>query len=296
MPLDIRDYMADTTHLSTIEHGAYLLLLMAYWLKGSGLEDNDRQLAQIARVGPKEWKTLRPVLAPFFVIDGGRWTQKRAEEELGRARHIMSERSEAGKSGAEKRWQTHGKRMANEVANVMANECQTQWQIDAPIPSQKKPNNNSSYSVAAREPNNEDHSQLLQLLDLLKIEANPHKMVEASRVFGALKATGCTIGQMRQAAEEASRNGAKISSLRYIEARTIELRDTISAQVEIEYTDAPGWRDRIAASRKYGGKWLAQWGPKIGEPGCLVPPEIIAKSAAAQGIANQGINLISTGN
>lgn len=37
MPLYVADYMADASHLSTEEHGAYLLLLLGYWQRGKPL-------------------------------------------------------------------------------------------------------------------------------------------------------------------------------------------------------------------------------------------------------------------
>ena len=51
MPLYIGDYLADTTHLSMAEHGAYLLLIMTYWRTGP-LPDNDKALANMPRPFP----------------------------------------------------------------------------------------------------------------------------------------------------------------------------------------------------------------------------------------------------
>ena len=61
-PLDafpVSDYLAATPHLSTIQHGAYLFLIMHYWQQG-GLPDDDEQLARIACMSIAEWRKHRP--------------------------------------------------------------------------------------------------------------------------------------------------------------------------------------------------------------------------------------------
>jgi uncharacterized protein YdaU (DUF1376 family) len=85
MPLDIGAYLADTTHLSRDEHGALLLLLMAYWRRGGPLLANDRQLAGTVKATRGQWQRLRPVLAAFFTEEGGLWHLNRADFELEKA-------------------------------------------------------------------------------------------------------------------------------------------------------------------------------------------------------------------
>lgn len=78
MPFYTDAYLADTRHLTTEEHGAYLLLLMCAWRsKGCQLKDDDRQLARIVGISSARWKRLRTVLSEFFVISGGYWRQKK---------------------------------------------------------------------------------------------------------------------------------------------------------------------------------------------------------------------------
>lgn len=95
MPLYINDYIGDTLHLSTVQHGAYLLLLMSYWSHGS-LPNDDRKLANITRLSLKEFRRHRPVLQALF-RDG--WRHKRVDVELKRTFDIRTKRAAAGAIG-----------------------------------------------------------------------------------------------------------------------------------------------------------------------------------------------------
>jgi uncharacterized protein YdaU (DUF1376 family) len=85
MPFYVADYLADTTMLTRDQHGAYLLLIMAYWRKRGPLPDRDESLAAAAKCTPKEWKAIRPFLEPYFKVSNGVWAHSRIEEELAKA-------------------------------------------------------------------------------------------------------------------------------------------------------------------------------------------------------------------
>ena len=95
MPLYVGDYLGDTGHLTTAQHGAYLLLMMHYWRKGE-LPDDDRQLSKITKLPLKTWCEYRPILQDFF-YDG--WKHKRIEAELEKMMRVSLKRSIAGQKG-----------------------------------------------------------------------------------------------------------------------------------------------------------------------------------------------------
>lgn len=143
MPLYVADYLADTGHLSTIEHGAYMLLMMHYWQHG-GLPSDDRKLARICRLAPDEWADIRDTMADLF---GDGWTHKRIEAELAKAVDVISKRSAAGKAGAIARY---GKGNVNAKANAIANAKRSPEQTDRQTDSQSQ-----SQSQSPSSPSNE---------------------------------------------------------------------------------------------------------------------------------------------
>ncbi len=100
IPLYVADYLADTSHLSTLEHGSYLLLIMNYWQRGEALPSDDVKLARIARLSAKEWAAVKPAIAEFFVEQDGTWTSRRIETELQKVRDKSETRAKAGKASA----------------------------------------------------------------------------------------------------------------------------------------------------------------------------------------------------
>ena len=127
MPLYIPDFLADTVHLSAAETGAYLCLIMDYWLH-DGLPDDDVKLAQIARLPVKSWRQMRPTIQAFFYGTDGAgfaWRHKRIDAELVKMIRLAEHRRAAGVKGgsvsAMARWKDANgpsKRQANHQANV----------------------------------------------------------------------------------------------------------------------------------------------------------------------------------
>jgi uncharacterized protein YdaU (DUF1376 family) len=104
MPLWIGAYLADTMKLTTLQHGAYLLLLIAYWRERKALADDDEELRAITKLDRAEWKKVRPVLAKFFRVGDGVWWHKRVEAEIAQADERAKKAAEKAGRAAQARW------------------------------------------------------------------------------------------------------------------------------------------------------------------------------------------------
>src|SRR3546814_1068275 len=78
IPLFPDAYHRDTTHLTTEEHGAYLLLLMAAWgTEDCSLPNDERRLAALSKTTVQRWRKIAPTVLEFWTIERGRIWQKR---------------------------------------------------------------------------------------------------------------------------------------------------------------------------------------------------------------------------
>lgn len=110
MPLYIADYLADAAHLTTLEHGAYLLMIMTYWQTGKPLPDDDKKLAAITKLNFTNYKKIKAHLKEFFLSENGHLIHKRIEQELSEFREKSDMARLAGiMSGKSRRKKTNGR-------------------------------------------------------------------------------------------------------------------------------------------------------------------------------------------
>jgi len=92
----IAEYLADTAHLTTEEHGAYLLLIFNYWQRGKPLVDDNKRLASVVHLLNERWETVRTTLEEFFDIRDGYWYHPRIERDL---KTVSDKHEKARKAG-----------------------------------------------------------------------------------------------------------------------------------------------------------------------------------------------------
>jgi uncharacterized protein YdaU (DUF1376 family) len=98
------DYLADTGHLSTEEHGAYLLLIIAAFKRAGRLPVNQERLRRLAGgVDEARWPEIWASISEFFDIDGHELVQARAKAEWERARDAVEKAKIAGKASGDSR-------------------------------------------------------------------------------------------------------------------------------------------------------------------------------------------------
>lgn len=106
LPIYVGDYLSDTMHLTTEQHGAYFLLILAYWKNGGALPEN--RIQGIVNINGNSWTIVEPILKEFFdtEICPGKWHHKRIEKELEKSRLMRQQAEIRGKKGMESRWKS----------------------------------------------------------------------------------------------------------------------------------------------------------------------------------------------
>lgn len=103
MPLYVGDFIADTMHLSAIETGIYIRLLMHCW-QHHVIPRDDRQLCLISHCEPRIWHLHKEkVLAMFCTVDASTMQHRRVTRELRRSLEISNKRKGSAKQMLSKR-------------------------------------------------------------------------------------------------------------------------------------------------------------------------------------------------
>ena len=131
MQLYVADYLGDTRHLTTEQHGAYLLLLMTMWRSDGCLPNDAKKLARIAGLTVARWKRISDDIMAFFTPCEGGITQGRLAAELTIADEKSEKRSQAGKAGG------RAKALKDKKAGV-ANAMPMPWHSPEPEPEKKE--------------------------------------------------------------------------------------------------------------------------------------------------------------
>lgn len=276
MPLYVADYLKDTQHLSTAEHGAYLLLIFHAWTNSGMIPRSDSQLARIARLSLGQWKRMRDTVLAFWIDQGDAaqtYMHKRISAEIDRTEAIIEKRRKAGSVGASKRWQTDSKCHADAIDLPMANGWQTDGQSQSQ--SQDLPTEGKSPSVVTLSE---------AVLGAIWDDAPPRARQRSSKadlrkaLLSALKRGGefeAIRSALRSywASPDAQKDGGD-----YVKGihRMIEA-DRWQDWAGTQHTgpaDGPNWADRAKVWRELN-RWNPSWGPLPGEPGCGCPADLL---------------------
>lgn len=94
-------YLGNTLHLTTEEHGAYLLLMLAYYRTEKPLPANDRALASLTKLPLETWLECKVSIAPFFIAENGTWRHERIEAEIAERHEKHAKRTDMAKHAAD---------------------------------------------------------------------------------------------------------------------------------------------------------------------------------------------------
>jgi len=158
MPLYVGDYLRDTRDLNTLQHGAYLLLIMHYW-QHAALPSDDARLAAIAGLSVAQWRRVREPVAAKFAAG---WKHKRIDAELAKTERAIMQRRLAGQRGGIKSGIARAVAQGEAIIRAQG-RAQIRAQACAQAPAKRAPAPRSSedeaHGAAAAKPSSTNHNQ-----------------------------------------------------------------------------------------------------------------------------------------
>lgn len=282
MKLYIADYLAETTFLDVVGHGAYLLLIMAMWRSGGKLPRDEAKLARIAQCTPDQWQAVRDDVLSFFKVKGGSLTHNRVVEEIAKYDAVVDGAKRAGKASASKKLRKINEKTTNErCENVPTFFNQPDINIYTPIVPF------GDVGLPSQSSRKADVEAVWEITPKLARERTSRADID--KALQSASKRGHTPGQVLAgligyyASPDATKDGGKYAK----GAHRVIQNDRWQAFSESQATADPEvcafdpaeiWRGRVQRYRTGSRYWNTNdWGNPPGEPGCKAPPEIIAE-------------------
>ena len=210
------DYLADTGHLDTVEHGAYCLILIDYYKHRRGPGNDQKKLAKIAKLSPKKFAAISETILEFFEIKEGRLWSKRVEKELQYRAKKEQQCREAGKASAERRRNdrsTTVQRTGNEKATMSEFRVQSSEENLKPLsePAVSDPAGSTGFSrskkPSAQVPRSDKDALFSFWIRTCKMgPPNPKMSSSRLKLLNARLDDGYTMDDLAMAIEGCSRN------------------------------------------------------------------------------------------
>ncbi|MEW9615922.1 DUF1376 domain-containing protein [Shinella sp. S4-D37] len=281
-PLWTDAYLADTGHLTTIEHGAYMLLLMTMWRAGGSLPNDDKQLARYARMTAAQWARIKPTMMPFFKVSPDSITQGRLTDELVAVRQKTAKQSDNARAKWRKnRDMRHADAYATDPHSHIPNGCH----LDASQTLNLKEEDKSS-SILSETGSDHGAGKKVRTSYPEAFEAfwtaypKTPNMAKKEAFDAWKKLTDEERGQCLQAIPgyvaflKTKPDLETIHACRFISKRRFE-GFVATATSSAAAVDDARWATRLNYARHHG-KWdFAGWGPCPGSDGCLVPASLL---------------------
>lgn len=239
LPLFTDAYIADTVHLSTIEHGAYLLLLMTCWRsKECRLPNDDKYLCRVTRLRADQWRKMKPVIMEFFDITATHVTQKRLLKERTHVRKVVEQRRQAGLLGGRpKSLKDNNTVKANGLVLSKQNESKPKAPTPTPIPIKEK--YTKEFEIFFSEyPNKEDKHAASKNFKKEKEFTTAKHLTECAKVYSTY-------------IEENNKQDYAFKAKNWLSQKIYENYEPVDQNLKM-------WRLKLDQYKK--GKWIKEWG------------------------------------
>ncbi len=286
MKLYIAEYLAETTHLDVVGHGAYLLLIMAMWRAGGKLPRDEAKLARIAQCTPDQWASVRDDVMAFFKVSGGAIRHNRVSKEIAKYDAVIEGAKSAGKASASKRSKKNNDESANvrcENVEQKSNQPEPEEEYKPPV-SPKGDEASSTKAIVLRQAHVEAawavtskkgraRSSRADILTALQAAARRGKAPEA--VIAGLAAYYASPEATKGGGEFAKGAHRIIANDRWESfVESVTPLEAIAASALADPNEV--WRKRVKAYLHGSGFWnTTDWEAQPGRPGCIVPAEVL---------------------